>query len=202
MSMFIRKIFFIVMLLIIIFCGHSYSFSGSENYLELFRGKVYPSDNELKALAVEMEIIPSDSNASYIDQEIKAKNTITMWMSMDRQRKVNLINKLIKTYKDKSEILIRQSASYYVDEINGVIWNSIKEDGKYEISLKGLGNIFKTIAIMDGDYDDGRNKVQILKEYIGEDWLKEYKENYPERYGKLFEKRQEAIEILSEDNQK
>ena len=49
---------------------------------------------------------------------------------------------------------------------------------------KGIGTIFKTIAIMERDYDDGsgRSKVEILKDFLGEEKFEWYKEKYPNKF--------------------
>ena len=47
-----------------------------------------------------------------------------------------------------------------------------------------LGNIFKTIAVMEGDYDNGKDKVAVAKEYMGEDGFQMYQRMYPEKYEK------------------
>jgi hypothetical protein len=41
---------------------------------------------------------------------------------------------------------------------------------------------------MEGDYDNGKDKVAFAKEYMGEDGFQMYKKMYPEKYEKLIRK--------------
>lgn len=37
--------------------------------------------------------------------------------------------------------------------------------------------MFETIAVMEGDYDTGKTKVETLKDYLGEEGLKSIRQN-------------------------
>ena len=54
----------------------------------------------------------------------------------------------------------------------------------YELAKKGIGVVFKSIAIQEGDFDakDGRAKTDILRDYFGEKMTEWYKETFPEKY--------------------
>ncbi len=41
---------------------------------------------------------------------------------------------------------------------------------------------------MEGDYDNGKSKVAVAKEYMGEDGFRMYRRMYPEKYEKLLKK--------------
>ena len=85
----------------------------------------------------------------------------------------------------KDGVIIRLPSEYYVTEITGDIYNSIVNG---DIVVMELGNIFKTIAVMEGDYDNGKDKVAVAKEYMGEDGFRMYQRMYPEKYEKLMRK--------------
>ena len=86
-------------------------------------------------------------------------------------------------YKEKG-VTMRNPSAYYVDNINNVLYKSLLNKDFFAYTKKGIGTIFKTIAIMEGDYDDGsgRSKIEILKDFLGEEKFEWYKKNFPEKY--------------------
>ena len=40
---------------------------------------------------------------------------------------------------------------------------------------------------MEGDFNNGKTKVEVLKDYIGEDGLEAYKREYPAKYQYLLD---------------
>ena len=42
--------------------------------------------------------------------------------------------------------------------------------------------MFETIAVMEGDYDTGKTKLETMKDYFGEEGLKEFKTKYPDKF--------------------
>ena len=142
------------------------------------------SDKELLDLAIEKKIIPEQRDESYIERQFKEKNTVNAWIVMSRDKKLDVIN-VLKEFYSKDGVVIRLSNSYYVDEINGVLYNSLKKDEAVFASGKGMGHIVKTIAVMEGDYDNGKNEVELAKEVLGPDIFEFYKATYPKKYEKL-----------------
>ncbi len=167
-----------------------------QNFLKNSENKYYPTDDDLKSSAIDEGLIPSNADENYIQEEIKNKNTITFWIAVDRENKISMVNGLKRMFNEQSGVIIRKSAAYYVDEINAILWNSIQNGDIKDTGIKGLGYIFKTIAIMDGDFDNGEDKVKLIKEYVGEDYLEQYKKENPDKYDELIERRQEAINKL------
>lgn len=142
-----------------------------------------PTEIELSDLAVEKGIIPHDADRAYLDEQIKQNNTVTSWLLANRESKIKLIAQLKNIFKDKENVTIKLPDSYYVDEVNGVLYNSIKKGDIDENRKKGLGNIFVLIAMMDGDYDSGKNnRVEELRKLMGEEIFDRYKKDYPEKY--------------------
>ena len=167
------------------------------NYLELYQGQLPPSDEEVVNLAIEKGVLPEDLDTIDKQEELESGNSMTFWLLIERQDKISTTDMLIKMFEAKENVIIRKSATYYVDEINGVLYNSIKNGDIVNFKNKGLGSIFKTIAIMDGDFDNGQDKVELFKEWLGEDILELYRQEHPDKYQKLLEIRQETIENLS-----
>ena len=142
------------------------------------------SDKELLDIAIKNKVGPEPRRESYVKQQFKEKNTVNAWIAMTREDKLKIINKLKEAYS-KNGVVMRLSDSYYVDEINGVLYNSLESGETVFRSGKGMGHIFKAIAVMDGDYDNGKNKVELAKEALGPDMFEFYKATYPKKYEKL-----------------
>jgi len=142
------------------------------------------TDDDVRRVAVEKSIIPKDADEKFLDEEIKNKHSITAWIVTNHKDKVSTIEHLRELFR-KDGVTIKLASKYYVNEINGVIYNSIIGDDITPVNKKGVLNIFKTIAIMEGDYDNGKNKVELAKEHMGQDIFKIYKVKYPEKYKKL-----------------
>ena len=100
---------------------------------------------------------------------------------MDNKTRVSIIDNFREMNK-KAGVIIKLPSEHYVREITSDIYNSIV---KGDVVVLELANIFKTLAIMEGDYDNGKDKVAVAKEYMGEDGFQMYKKMYPEKYEKL-----------------
>ena len=185
----------LILILFLVYGGIVYCYSIGYEYFDRYE-QLPVSDEELRQLAIEKGMLPQISEDFDMQKEMEAKNTITLWLAMDRKTKIKLMNNLKEMFKQKSQVIIDRSSSYYVNEINGVLYISILKGDIDRTTKQGLRNIFKTIAVMDGDYDDGRNKVEIFKELIGEEVLQEFKKQYPGRYHSLLKVREETIKKL------
>ena len=154
--------------------------------------KEYPTDEDLKQLAIEKGIIPGVVDDTFIDQQAKEENTIVLWITMPNQEKATFINSLKEDYSQQG-IIIRNPSLYYVDQINNVIYYGIKADGKEFCLGKGrLRRLFETIAVQEGDYDYGKSKVETLRDYLGDEKFKWYIEKYPDKSEHLSEMDREA----------
>ena len=147
----------------------------------------YVTEDMLDKIAVEKGIIPKDADELFLKAEMEKKNTITTWIVISNKSRLSIIDNMRELNK-KDGVIIRLSSEYYVREITGVIYNSIVKGDIEPTDVRGLGNIFKTIAIMEGDYDNGQDKVIVAKEYMGDDMFQVYKRMYPEKYEKLIKK--------------
>ncbi len=144
-----------------------------------------PTEQQLKDLAIEKGIVPYSAGDVYLRDQTKQKNTVIAWILLEREQKIEIIDNLKKMFKDKSKVTIKLSSSYYVDEMNGVMFNSIKSGDIDETNKRGIGIMFRTIAMMDGDFDYGQKRVEELKEYMGDEIFSYYKKQYPEKYERL-----------------
>lgn len=146
------------------------------------------TDNDLKRVAVEYGVIPENPTEEYTQEQIKEENSVIIWILMTEEKKIPLIDALKEKFKADG-IAIRNPSLYYAHEINGVIWNSIQGDKFFSARKKGAGLIFRTIAIMEGDFDDGsgRTAMELFKDWFGEEEVEWFKQTYPEKYQYLIE---------------
>ena len=171
--------FLVFYILISSFNFSSFAFIGNSEYV---------TDEQLKDLAIRKGIIPKNITQDYINKNFRQKNTVVLWFIMNRGDKIALIDTLKEMFKEKG-VTIKNPSAYYVDNINNVLYKSLMNEDFFVHTKKGIGTIFKTIAIMEGDYDDGsgRSKVEILKEFLGEETFEWYKKNFPKKYKYLEE---------------
>jgi hypothetical protein len=172
----------------ILFCAPSaYSSTDKSGQGILLPGQVI-SDEDLVNLAVRKHMIPEVTDEAYFDKQVKEKNTVNVWILMSHDEKLKVIPGLKEQYS-KQGITIKLDDSYYVDEMNGVLYSSIFRGEMSFISGKGLGHIFKTIAVMEGDFDNGEDKVEVARQELGSANFELFKSIYPEKYDKLIKKR-------------
>ncbi|MCF7873548.1 MAG: hypothetical protein K9M00_01795 [Candidatus Omnitrophica bacterium] len=116
-------------------------------------------------------------------------NTLIIWLVSPRQYKIDLVDQLKEMNFNKEGATISNPSAYYVDQINNVIYISLKNNQIKGYNKKGIGEIFKTIAIQEGNFNtnDGRNAMEIMRDYWGEEEIEWYKKAYPEKFKALIE---------------
>ena len=142
------------------------------------------TDEYLQQIAVEKGVLAENWREINLNKEIQERNTIVMWIVMSSEEKAAVVNGLKESFKENG-IIISQPTEFYVSEINNAIYRSILTGDINSTNKKGLGAIFKTVALIEGDFGDGTNRVESLKEYIGQDKFEEYKKLYPAKYERL-----------------
>ncbi|MBM3252793.1 MAG: hypothetical protein FJZ16_00880 [Candidatus Omnitrophica bacterium] len=99
----------------------------------------------------------------YINALYEGKcSSVWVWMHLDEQDKVKLINGLKQTFKEKGNAIIQKPTEFYVKEIDILIARD--EESKNH----RLGIIFKTIAVMEYDFDEGIDKEETAKNWLGD----------------------------------
>jgi hypothetical protein len=93
-------------------------------------------------------------------------SSVWIWMHIKREDKIKLIDGLKQMFKEKDNVTINQSSEYYVDEIDRTMANNPEEFEQYK-----LGVIFKTIAVMDYDFDEGIDKAETARKWLGPAYL-------------------------------
>ena len=106
------------------------------------------------------------------------------WMKQDQEFKVELITDLTGLFESKDGVSIRLPATYYVRELD-LLAKNIVENGSSKALDEGMVHHFKTISIMDGDWDNGQDKVVLAREHMGEELFEQFKKVHPEKYENL-----------------
>ena len=143
----------------------------------------YPNDSELYNLALEKGLIKADLHDKNEIERIK-QNTFLLWIIYDRDEKKEMVNFLKKAFAEEGAV-VRKTASFYVNQINIRIYHTLQENKSEYLEIIDLGILFKSLAIMEGDFDDGTNKIEQFKIWYGENGYEQLKENYPEKLEKL-----------------
>jgi hypothetical protein len=68
--------------------------------------------------------------------------------------------------------------------MESLVQNSIKNGEEAGID-NSFGATLKIIAIMEGDWDNGRNKLEYAKEFMGPVVFEDFIKRYPTKYKKL-----------------
>jgi hypothetical protein len=105
------------------------------------------------------------------------------WTKLDSAHKAALVRGFIANAKE-DKITLHRSPLYYVMQIDTLIDNSIKNQDAAAIK-QSLGVTIKTIAMMDCDWDSGKDRLQEARAFLGDALFEAYKENYPDKYQML-----------------
>jgi hypothetical protein len=149
----------------------------------------YSTDQELISRATDKGLLPESNSDFDIQKHLREKNTLIIWLVSPRQYKIDLVDQLKEMNFNKEGVTISNPSAYYVDQINNIIYLSLKKDQIEGYNKKGIGEIFKTIAIQEGDFDtnDGRNAMEIMRDYWGEEEFEWYKKTFPKKFKALKE---------------
>ncbi len=111
------------------------------------------------------------TSKEYIDALQEGKcSSMWVWMHLDKEYKIDLIDNLKRMFKEKSNVTISKPTEYYVQAIDDMIANDPKTE-----QFK-LGVVFKTIAIIEYDFDEGIDQDETAKKWLGNyyETVKEY----------------------------
>lgn len=114
----------------------------------------------------------------------KTSFSLRDWMGQDKAYKITLITQLTSLFESKDGVFIRLPAEYYVKELDSLAKNMAEDwdDGDLDV---GMVHHFKTISIMDGDWDNGQDKIVLAREHMGEEFFELFKKKYPKKYENL-----------------
>ena len=121
--------------------------------------------------------------------QAQSKFPASEWMNKDTKFKLQIVKGFISIAKGNS-VVIRFPTEYYVKEVDGIIENSIKNhDEKGQGTPVGI--LIHTIAAMDGDWDNGENRLEHAKKFLGPEYFEFFKKEFPQKYARLRSDRME-----------
>ena len=89
-------------------------------------------------------------------------SSMWLWIHLDKEGKVSMIENLKRTAYEKEKIVINKPAQFYVDAIDEV---AASDSNAPQFRLFP---VFKTIAIMEYDYDEGIDKDETARNWFGD----------------------------------
>lgn len=105
------------------------------------------------------------------------------WAHSDPRFKLALVTNMIKLWS-QHHVAIRRPAEYYVHELDLEVKNSLVNGTSALDPDVSVGAAFRTIAVMDCDWDDGRDRLASAKEWLGPE-MEMVRQRYPEKYKRL-----------------
>lgn len=113
----------------------------------------------------------------------KSKFTLKNWTGLDSTSKVGVINGVIKRAKE-DRIVLRLPAEYYVKEIDSMATRVTDKEDSQALSAP-VGTIIHTLAAMEGDWDNGEDKLEHARKWMGPDDFEFFRQHYPDKYARL-----------------
>ena len=122
--------------------------------------------------------------ASAASLEAQSKFNRTQWRDLSREMKLPLMQALISLAKQREGVTIRLSAEYYVRELDTLINRYVNTNNQE--ALKGpVGIAWKTIVVMEGDWDNGEDPLDYAQKFMGRELFDTFRQMYPDKYQHL-----------------
>lgn len=151
----------------------------------------YPSDSDVVDTAVETGFLKPDLSDRYIPDD--NASSWKVWIVHSRKEKRELVRQMKQTFASADAAVILKADEHYVDEINIRIQNVLQEGNLDYFNKITVPTLFKSLAIIEGDYNDGRTQpLQLIRNWFGETGIEQMKERFPERYEQLLLREQDA----------
>ncbi len=115
----------------------------------------------------------------------QSKFTVRKWMNLDSGTKLGVMNAFVESAR-KDKVILRLPAEYYVKEIDSTVSNAYKRNDLERLE-ESVGIVIHTIAAMEGDWDNGEDKLEHAKRWMGPEYFEYFKQHYPEKYTRLEE---------------
>ena len=139
----------------------------------------YKSEEEINKIYIIKKINYYHSGHSY-------EFTLDVWKTLKQKQKEVAIKDAISLYKSDN-VIISLSVDYYVRELDAMYMNYIHNRDKNGMGKIAISVSFPTIAAMEGDWNDGDNKVSHAMDWMGPNIFNEFKRLFPIKYNKLLE---------------
>ncbi len=124
---------------------------------------------------------------AYSAAQAQSKFPATEWMKKDTRTKLGIMQAFIEAAK-RDGVTIRFSPEYYVKEVDATIENAIRNHDEKGLTT-AVDVMIHTIGVMDGDWDNGHNRLEVAEKWLGPENFKGFKEMFPQKYARLLEPR-------------
>lgn len=88
-------------------------------------------------------------------------SSVWLWMHMDDRRKNHLVDNLKETFMRNSKAFVRKPSEFYVKALDEAIACD-PQTKNYKLAV-----LFRTLAILEYDYDEGIDKEETAKKWLG-----------------------------------
>jgi len=97
-------------------------------------------------------------------------SSVWMWVHLDADAKKDLIDSLKRTFQIKAGAIIKKPTEFYVKSLDEIIFSDPK------VMDYKLAVLFRTLAILEYDFDEGQDKEDTAKKWLGVSYplFKEY----------------------------
>lgn len=153
----------------------------------------YPTDQEVIDTAIEAGFIRSDLGDDYVVEHNASDWKV--WIVRSRAEKRDLVKQMKSTFAEIDEAVILNPNEHYVNEINIRIQNVLKQGNLDYFDKITVPTLFKSLAIIEGDYNDGQTQpLQLIRNWFGEPGIEQMKQRFPERYEQLRRLEKDSVE--------
>ncbi len=95
-----------------------------------------------------------ETSDEYIEALYEGKcSSMWVWMHLERKYKIDIIDNLKRTFREKDNVIITRPTEYYVQSIDEMVASDPQTE------QFRLGVVFKTIAVIEYDFDEGIEKL-------------------------------------------
>ncbi len=116
--------------------------------------------------------------------EAQSRFNCTQWRDLSPEVKLQLLTALIAMAKQREMVTIRLSPEYYVRELDALINRYVSTNNQE--ALKGsVGVTWKTIVVMEGDWDNGEDPLDYAQKIMGRELFDTFRKIYPDKYQHL-----------------
>jgi hypothetical protein len=113
----------------------------------------------------------------------RSKFTLKNWTDLDGASKIGVIQGVIQRARE-DRIILRLPAEYYVKEIDSMAAR-VAEKNDPEGLAAPVGTIIHTLAAMEGDWDNGEDRLEHARKWMGPDDFTFFRQHYPDKYARL-----------------
>lgn len=114
----------------------------------------------------------------------ETKFSMRQWTQLDPAKKLAVITVAIQD-EAANKVFIRLPPGHYVEALDELAANTVANGNGGDLDSQSVGVTFKTIAVMDCDWDNGRDRLEFAKQLMGPKIFAVFQDGYPDKYKRL-----------------